>query len=501
LLTLGLVAALACAFLPTAATAATCDINYTGPANGVWGTEANWQGSTLPTEAQNVCIPAGKGTIVVASKATAHAKTLATQSGLRIEAEGTLALAGKTETPEGNSTFVNLTVAGDLSSAGSHIIVNGNALVSGEITQVSAASSVVLEGGTLSGTGKIAPPLIINGGQLLPGGASTIGTLSLGTTFVLKPGGTLVIDLASHSSVDRLEAGGDIYLQGTIALNRLGGYTPSVGETWNFSKAGGVQFEGGTTTPGYFKAFSPGGGETFVELTSPIPPEEAKKEETQSTGGGGSPGGSGSPSPVEVATTPAAIEELKLGCTKRPLVLNDVVQRGGRVLLTGSAAKSLVGKKVKIVFNSHQVVAAVTVGADGQFQTTAPLPPARIRNTNSARYVAVQGKQRSLDLKLTRRLILEPPKFSAGTVTLTGQVVLPLTKPVASIAVQQQLKCGKTTIAKTFTPSANGRFRVTIAVPGGAQAAIYRLTTTVAAKPGSKRGFATFSLPLPVLLK
>jgi hypothetical protein len=181
-------------------------------------------------------------------------------------------------------------------------------------------------------------------------------------------------------------------------------------------------------------------------------------------------------------------------------VLNDVLIRGSHVALEGSAAKSLEGKKVKIVFDGGKQVATATVAADGQFSTTAALPPARLRDSNSARYMAESGSQRSLDLKLTRRLELEPPKFSGGTVTLVGQVVPPLAKPVASVAVQQQLECGKTTIVKRFKPPAGGRFRVSVAVPAAAKAGIYRLTSSVAVKPDSKRAFATYSLPLPVLL-
>jgi len=70
----------------------------------------------------------------------------------------------------------------------------------------------------------------------------------------------------------------------------------------------------------------------------------------------------------------------------------------------GSAARSLVGKRVKIIFDSDKQVASATVAADGQFSTTAPLPPARVRDGNKARYMAESGAQRSLDLKLTRRL-------------------------------------------------------------------------------------------------
>jgi CSLREA domain-containing protein len=202
-----------------------------------------------------------------------------------------------------------------------------------------------------------------------------------------------------------------------------------------------------------------------------------------------------------IATTPAGVEELLLGCSKTQLVLNDAYIHGGRVLLSGSAAKNLAAKQVKILFNERKQVATATVGADGQFATTAPLPPAKIREALTTRYTAEIGKLRSLHLKLTRRLLLEPPKASGTTVTLTGQVTLPLTKPVAPVTIEQQLECGKPTIVKTFTPPASGHFDITLTVPSNAKAGIYRLTSKVAAnKHAVKHGFTTFSLPLPVTL-
>ena len=235
-------------------------------------------------------------------------------------------------------------------------------------------------------------------------------------------------------------------------------------------------------------------------------PEARRKEEPPTNNGGGSPGNTSGSSPgitaalTGIAATPQAIEELLLGCTKRSLVLNDVFIRGRRVALDGSAAKSLDGKKVKITFGGGKQVATATVGANGQFSTTAPLPAAKIRDSNNARYMAEAGNQRSLNLKLTRRLSLEPPKFAGGTVTLVGQVVPPLTKPIAPVTVQQELECGRTTAAKRFTPSASGHFSVSLTVPATAKAGIYRLISSVSVKPGAKRGFATYSLPLPVIL-
>jgi hypothetical protein len=190
-----------------------------------------------------------------------------------------------------------------------------------------------------------------------------------------------------------------------------------------------------------------------------------------------------------------------LRCTKAKLVLNDVYMRGGRVLLVGSAAQSLVGKPVKILFNEKQPVTTTTVRADGTFSTTAPLPPAGIRSALTTRYTALSGKLRSLHVKLTRRVYLEPPEASGHTVTLSGQVTPPLTVPIAPIVVEQQLECKKRRIVKRFIPPPNGRFRITVVVAANAKAAIYQLTSSVAGNIYSlTHGFKTYSLPLPVLI-
>ncbi len=203
-----------------------------------------------------------------------------------------------------------------------------------------------------------------------------------------------------------------------------------------------------------------------------------------------------------IASTPQQIEELLLGCTRERLVLNDVYVHGNRVAIGGSAARSLIGKKVKIVFGAKdKQVATAVVKADGQYATSAPLPPAAERESNATRYQAEIGRERSLRLKLARRLELEPPTARGTTVTLSGRVQPPLTKPVASVAVEQSLECGSTAVVKRFTPPASGRFHITVTVPVAAKAALYRLTSKVAVNPHATRhGFATFSLPLPAVL-
>jgi CSLREA domain-containing protein len=231
--------------------------------------------------------------------------------------------------------------------------------------------------------------------------------------------------------------------------------------------------------------------------------------------GGTPPGTKGTPS--ETKGTPAletpkqqpapggpsaeAIEALLLGCGGGKLALNDVYIHGKRVVIRGSAAKSLVGRKVRILLNRTRQVASARVQPNGQYATTAPLPPATIRDRLTNRYAAAIGTLRSPNLKLTRRLLLEAPKAAGTNVTLTGQIELPLRRPIAPVAVEQELECGKATIVKSFTPPASGHYHVTLSVPAGTKAAIFRLESSVAANKHSvKHGFTTYSLPLPVVL-
>jgi hypothetical protein len=605
--------------------------NYEGASNGNWNLPASWSKGTLPTAAETVCIPAGDGTITIGAGVTAHAKTILAQSSLTVAATGTLAIS-ETFVPENPaedeakaSRFAGLTVDGTVSTAGDWILMSGTVLLEGEIENTSGNINEVvarLESGMLEGEGTMDIPFGNIGGTIQPGGAGAVGAMHFISHSSQGPNGTLVLDIASKTSFDHFILNSEFTWFGTLDVNLLGGYAPSVGTDFEFQTGGGTigEFEhitagfeelplgnddtirvsprrptvvteeasdvtqtsailngsinpnteqvticnfefgidgptyGGSTTcatpPGngpnpvaeaealtnltpsttyHFRIVAVNGdGEekgidrTFTTLPASKGKETEKEEpktvvEEPSTGGGGSTttattgGPTNTPTigppaipgaiPAPVATTPQAVEELLLGCSSSPLVLNDVYIKGARVVLIGSAAKSLAGKQVEILFNEKKRVASAKVGADGAFSTTAPLPPAKIREALSTRYSAEIGKVRSLHLKLTRRLLLEPPKASGTTITLTGQVTLPLRKPVAPIVVEQQLECGKTTIAKTFTPPSSGRFNITLTVPANAKAGIFRLTSKVAANEHAvTHGFTTFSLPLPVTL-
>jgi hypothetical protein len=364
---------------------------------------------------------------------------------------------------------------------------------------------ITLAGGTLSGTGSVGGSVTNTAGVVAPGDAP--GSLKIAGDYTQESGGTLAIGIAGPTpgtEFDQLLVGGGASLAGVLSVTDEDGYEPPLAQTFKIiggasTRTGSFSSVGGPSAGVYGVAYEPDG----VTLTTDVAPIVVSVPPVTANGvPSGAPNTTTTTTTVGIASTPKAIEELRLGCTNTQLVLNDVYIHGSRVLLSGSAATALVGKKVKILFGSaNKQVATATIGASGQFMTTAPLPPPKLRESGSARYAAAIGKLRSLDLKLTRRLLLEAPKATGTTVTLTGQVTLPLTKPIAPVVVEQQLECGKTTIAKTFTPSASGRFHITLALPADAKAAIYRLKSKVAANAhATEQGFATFSLPLPVAL-
>jgi hypothetical protein len=362
---------------------------------------------------------------------------------------------------------------------------------------------VTLTGGSLSGTGTVAEGLSVKEGIVTPG---PHGKLTVAGSYA-QEGGTLAFGISGPtpgSGFDQLLIDGSATLGGMLSLVDEDGFTPALGDTFKIvsgasSRAGAFASVGGPSAGLYGVEYNPDGA---TLTTNALPATKNETPATATTNGNStSTSTSSTVASGSVASTPKAIEELLNGCSGSPLILNDVYIQGARVEIRGSAAKILVGRKVKILFNEGKQVATATVEASGQYTTTAPLPPAKIRDNLDTRYTAAIGKLRSLHLKLVRRLLLEPLKASGTTVTLTGEVTPPLTRPIAPVTIEQQLECGKTTVVKAFTPPASGRFHITITVPANARAGIFRLTSKVAANTHSvTHGFTTFSLPLPVAL-
>ncbi len=190
------------------------------------------------------------------------------------------------------------------------------------------------------------------------------------------------------------------------------------------------------------------------------------------------------------------VADLALECTSRRIVLIDVLSAKGKVRLVGAANRRYAGRRVKIRFTATgKVVARPRVRSSGLFRATAPLPRARLRATNRARYVAQIAKEKSLRLKLVRRMLISSTAVSGRRVTIAGRVVQPLGRPVREVIVKRRLSCGSYRVVKRFTPPANGAFRVRLAGPPSSQAAVYRLQTKVRKYTTNPKVFPTFTLP------
>jgi hypothetical protein len=233
-----------------------------------------------------------------------------------------------------------------------------------------------------------------------------------------------------------------------------------------------------------------------VDCSDPVtdPAKEATDDGDPDGAGGGAVGGP--------ADQPDSPEDAALQCTTRKLVLVDVLERDGRVKLNGVADTAYAGKTVAIVFEATgKVVARATVGKDGSFATSAPLPPERVRDTNDARYKATLGDEESINLKLRRRMILRSMTYDDGKVTISGRVLPPLAKPLAAITLKRRVSCTKEQVVEQFKPRADGSFRITVKAPRGVGTAVYRMTTKVRVSDDGSGVFETYTLPRAVDLQ
>jgi hypothetical protein len=207
---------------------------------------------------------------------------------------------------------------------------------------------------------------------------------------------------------------------------------------------------------------------------------------------------------VSCGSLAAAVLGLGRGnrCTKRRITLIDVLQRGNRVKLLGAAdPRRFAGRRVTIVSRwDRRVVARPKVSKSGLFNATVALPPDSIRHTNRARYRASIGGERSLDLKLERRMLVTSVKVLGDRrVRVSGRVVRPLASPVQEISVTRSISCGNVRVVARFKPDSKGRFNVTLQGPNTDRVYVFRFRTKVLHSPRSTRLMRTYTLPRYVL--
>lgn len=212
--------------------------------------------------------------------------------------------------------------------------------------------------------------------------------------------------------------------------------------------------------------------------------------------------GQASVSQGDVACGAQTLSGAQLQCTTRKLALIDVLEHKGYARLYGAADRKYIGKRISVVSSwNGKVVARPTVQRDGTFLAKGALPPLALRHTNRARYQARIGKEKSLRLKLFRRMLVTRMSSANGKVTIAGRVVLPLGHPVQTITIKRRVSCTKNVVAKRLHPDSKGRFSVTLGAPPSGQAAVYRLATKVRKNTRNPKLYPTFTLPRAVALK
>lgn len=111
--------------------------------------------------------------------------------------------------------------ASTFNGTSSVVIGGGTMTVNGQLVQ----TGVIVNGGTLQGTGTIQSNVNNAGGTVGPGNSP--GTLTVDGDFTQGPGGTLAIEIDSLSSFDILDVLGTADLDGTLALSVDGAYAAS----------------------------------------------------------------------------------------------------------------------------------------------------------------------------------------------------------------------------------------------------------------------------------
>jgi uncharacterized repeat protein (TIGR01451 family) len=196
------------------------------------------------------------------------------------------------------------------------------------------------------------------------------------------------------------------------------------------------------------------------------------------------------------ASAPAAAPSLAPECLANVLRLVDVAAGPSRVRLAGETAKANAGRTVTLLFRGQRVGTA-TVRSDGTFTAEVPLPARGLRSTNLARYQAVLGSLRSLNLKLARRMRATELSSRGGRVTIAGVVTSPLAHPVATVTLRQYRDCrgqGYTVVKRNIKVSSNGRFRATVTAPSGFDVVYYRAVTQVRKTTRNPKTYPTFTL-------
>jgi hypothetical protein len=270
----------------------------------------------------------------------------------------------------------------DATNSGTVTALAGTTLGIGSYTQTAGSTildgatinggSLAIDAGSLVGSGTLNAN-VTNGGQVIPGGTGTSGTLTINGSYMQTASGVLDIDIGgttTGSQYDQLAVSGAATLGGTLNVALINGFQPAVGNTFqiltfgtfssNFATYSGLNLGGGLFLDPVFDATSLTldiAQATSTALTSSANPSTYGQTVTftatvsnTSTGGVGAPTG--------------AVQ----------FVIDGSAYEGPVALIPGSSTSTATITDAALnAFGSPHTISAVYTNSDGNFiGSTAP---------------------------------------------------------------------------------------------------------------------------------
>ncbi len=189
------------------------------------GTLAVAPGATLEMRAAAALVsPSGQGTGVLLNAGTLRktgpaVTTVGGPQGFRLDNRGLVDVAEGTLRLDGTFPGAIPQTAGTFRLAGG---------------SVDGTRPVLIDGGALDGSGAVANAVTVgsaagSAATLAPGGPGSVGTLSLGA-LTLRSGAVVDVELGGVGASDRVEAGGNVGMAGTLRVRLRPGFVPAVGD-------------------------------------------------------------------------------------------------------------------------------------------------------------------------------------------------------------------------------------------------------------------------------
>lgn len=186
-----------------------------------------------------------------------------------------------------------------------------------------------------------------------------------------------------------------------------------------------------------------------------------------------------------------------LECLNRDLVITNIRSRTGRVVVTGLADSSLVGRRVKINYlpTGSVTVASALVRPNGSFKATAVGPSVTAQRSGAARYRAKIGLRTTAWVKMKRRIRLNAMHIRNGKIFTSGRIRG--VRRSVPVEVSISSNCGRFEVLGRLRTNRQGRFRGSFEVPPGTREVLGRIHSR-AYNYRTGREFSTYSIARPL---